>query len=66
MIYRGIVFIPANSPSPQTPNSRPKGGRARPRPRLLIFYASHSMTLVREGPAVFSISLNASKDVEEK
>lgn len=58
MIYRGFSFITANSPSPQTPNSswfqrgsreREERGKIVPRPRLLIFYASHSMTLVREG-----------------
>ena len=52
MIYRGFGFITANSPSPQTPNSlrrEESRGRTVPRPRLLIFYASHSTTLVREG-----------------
>lgn len=52
MIYRGFGFITANSPSPQTPNSLQREesrGRTVPRPRLLIFYASHSTTLVREG-----------------
>lgn len=52
MIYRSFGLITANSPTSSrgTPKSgEEKVGRAMPRPRLLIFYASHSMTLVREG-----------------
>lgn len=61
MIYRG--FITANSPRTAATDAGEKlVGRKRkeererereeyaPRPRLLIFYASHLMTLVREGP----------------
>jgi len=62
MIYRG--FITANSPRTAAADAEEKTssggkeerGRERerenraPRPRLLIFYASHLMTSVREGP----------------